>query len=200
MSNTIEHYEDKELQAVVESILTDPANTALSLIRQNEVKIVPVMKSRVNNDGEHEQNPGLTAKLVKVSDLWKLFTDAKFLLVVDYYFFSTATPKAREAILHNTLCEIDVTVTDGAVKCGTKKPEITVFAATLKRFGAFSDELLELRDWMNSAKSAAAASFVAKVSTGKLDDPEDAEDPPRVHAGVQEEETQPKPRGGRSKR
>jgi hypothetical protein len=200
----VEYYEDTELTKLVKSIIGDTKKPALNAIREQDLKIVPIVKSRTNKEDEHEQNPGPPAKIQKVNDLWRLFTDAHYLLIVDYYFFKHAN--CVEAGIFNALCEVEVTVKDGAVKLATKKPEIHVFTATLQEYGAFDETLLALREWMNTAKTKAAKSFVEKVSTGNLEtsaaEPPSTEsdEPPRVHAGVPEEQTAPTRRGGRTKR
>lgn len=198
----VEFYEDKELNAVVAAIISDPTNHALDAIRKQELKVVPLMKSKVNNDGEHEANSGPPAKIIKVNDMWKLFTEAHYILVVDYYFFNHFNN--RDAGIFNALCEVDVKAKDGEVTLATKKPEIQLFAATIQKYGAFDEVLLELREWMDTAKTKAAQSFAEKVSTGTLETtetPEDADEaePPRIHAGpVEDEEAEkPKRRGGR---
>ncbi len=205
MSSTTEFTQDNELDAAVKAIIEGSKSPALNPIRNNELKIVAVMKVRTNKDGEHEPNPGPPAKLVKVPDMWKLFTDAHYLIVVDYYCFHHSN--ARDAFIFNALCEVEVKAKDGEIKLATKKPEIQVFAATLQEYGAFDDILLGLREWMNDARTKAAKSFASKVATGKLEEektstPSEDEEPPRVHAGVPEEQPEEdKPRrGGRNRR
>jgi len=195
---------DAGLDELVAKIIADPANSALASIREQELKVTPIMKVRSNADGEHEPNPGPPAKIQKVNDMWRLFTDAHYLLVVDYYFFNHAN--CVDAVIFDALCAVEVTAKEGAVKLAVKKPDINVFAATLQKFGAFDDLLLGMRDWMNEAKTKAAMSFRAKVSTGTLEEPgaetepPTDEEPPRVTAGVPTEEPATSRRGGRSKR
>lgn len=203
MSKT-EYTIDSGLDKFVKDIIEKSTHAALSQIRDQELKIIPVMKVRTNKDGDHEPNPGPPAKIQKVSDLWKLFTEAHYILVVDYYFFNHAN--CVEAGIFNALCEVEVKAKDGEIKLATKKPDLSLFVATLQVYGAFDDQLLGLREWMNEAKTKAAKSFAAKVSTGKLEpdgqqtSTESDEDPPRVHAGVQDEQESSRSRGGRTKR
>lgn len=185
-----EYVQDAALDSLVKKIISgnDPA---LNAIRDQELKIVAVMKVRTNADGEHEQNSGPPAKIMKVNDLWKLFTDAHYLLVVDYYFFNHAS--CVEAMLFNALCEIDVKTKDGEVKLATKKPEIQVFAATLQKYGAFDETLLGMKEWMNEAKSKAAKSFADSIASGNIDseqqqEADDSDERPRVQSGVPDEE------------
>lgn len=196
-----EFVEDKDLSAMVEDMIKTNTSPALNAIRDQALKVAPVMKVKTNNDGEHVQNSGPPAKIIKVNDMWKLFTDAHYILVVDYYFFNHASAICRDAGIFNALCEIDVQVNEGEVKLATKKPDLMVFAATLQVFGAYDDLLLGLREWMNAAKTKAAESFAAKISTGKLEDaPAEEAEPPRVNAGPvpDDKEIPPAPkRGGR---
>ena len=205
-----EYTTDDGLDRRVKEIIEKSAHPALHQIRQQELKIVPVMKIRTTEEGEHEQNPGPPAKVLKVNDMWKLFTDAHYILEVDYYFFNNAN--CVDAVIFNTLCAIDVKTKDGEIKLATKKPDIQVFAATLQVYGAFDDMLLGMREWMNTAKTKAAKSFADKVSTGKLepdtDDDDgqststesDDEEPPRVHSGTTDDQEAPRSRSGRTKR
>jgi hypothetical protein len=204
MSKT-EYVTDAGLDKLVKEIIEKSTHSALSQIRDQEINIIPVMKIRTNKEGEHEPNPGPPAKIQKVSDLWRLFTEAHYLLVVDYYFFNHAN--CVEAGIFNALCEVEVTAKEGAIKLATKKPDLSLFVATLQVYGAFDDQLLGLRDWMNEAKSKAAKSFASKVSTGKLPpDGEpttaasDDEEKPHIHAGIPAEEEAPRSRGSRNRR
>lgn len=193
----VEYTQDKDLTALVKEIIDDEANAALAQVRQQELKIEAVLKVRTNTDKEHEPNPGPPAKVQKVNDLWKLFTDAHYVLVVDYFFFTNA--KNVEAMIFNALCEIDVKSVQGQIKLATKKPEIQVFAATLKRYGAFDEILQEMKEWMDGAKTRAAQSFAAKIATGDLSShelPPEGEEP---HAQAGNADEQPR-RGGRSRR
>lgn len=203
MSSTTEFVQDNELDAAVKAIIEGSKNPALNPIRDNELKIVAIMKVRTNKEGEHEPNPGPPAKLVKVPDMWKLFTDAHYLIVVDYYCFHHSN--ARDAAIFNALCGVEVKAKDGVIKLATKQPEIAVFAATVQEYGAFDEILLGLKEWMVNAKTKAAKSFADKVANGKLEaeeppTPPEDEDPPRVHAGAPEEQQEAPRRGGRSRR
>jgi len=196
---------DKALNDAVESIIKTQKHAALNAIREHKLKIVPVMRVCTDNEGEHKQGSGPVAKISKVGGFWPLFTEAHYILVVDYYGFNHANNIT--AHIFNALCEVDVEVLDdGTIKKGLKKPEIMVFPATLEVFGAFTPALLGMGEWMTTAKTEAAKSFAAKISTGRLD-PEDNEppqedDPPRVKSGLPEdpEEETPRHRGGRTKR
>ncbi|MGV0949156.1 MAG: putative metallopeptidase [Azonexus sp.] len=212
MSKT-EYVTDANLDKVVKDIIEKSTHPALKQLREQELTITPIMKVRTNKDGEHEPNPGPPAKIQKVSDLWRLFTEAHYLLIVDHYFFNHCN--CVEAGIFNALCEVEVTAKEGAIKLAVKKPDLNLFVATLQVYGAYDDQLLGLREWMNTAKTKAAKSFAEKVSTGKLGpegEPEGEpkgepnstenadEDPPRIHAGVPDENEAPRGRGGRNRR
>jgi hypothetical protein len=189
----VEYSEDKRLKEVVDKIITTTKNPALNALREKKATVISVLKCRTNNDGEREQNPGPPAKIQKVNDLWKLFVPSPYILIVDEFFFTTAG--RPEAVIFNALCEVNVQVKEGEVKLGTRKPDISVFHETIQEYGAFDDILLGLHEWMDTAKTKAAQSFVSKVSTGNVDDTptapptDEEEDPPRVHSGPPEEET-----------
>lgn len=210
MSSTTSFTLDKDLDKVVKAIIDGSKHPALNPIREQELKITPVLKIRTNKDGEHEQNPGAPAKIIKVNDMWKLFTDAHYILVMDYYCFNHASETARDAIIFNALCEVEVKAKEGEIKLATKKPDLQIFTATIQEYGAYDDILIGLKQWMNDAQTKAAKSFAAKVASGKLqetapteppEEPPVDEDPPRVHAGAPPEEpAQSSRRGGRSRR
>lgn len=169
MSKT-EYTTDEGLNALVASIIEDSTSAALNSIRQQEVKITPILRVKTDKDGESEAGSGAPAKIQKVNELLHLFVDSHYLLVVDNHTYLNSS--SINASIFNALCSIDVKVDDGKIKLAIKKPEIQVFAATLQEYGAYDESLLGLRDWMNTAKSNAAKSFVAKLSTGVIGDEE----------------------------
>lgn len=188
--NSTEFVEDQDLNSTVKTILEESSSPALKPIIENDITILPVLKIKTNKDGEHVANSGPPAKLIKVSGMWSLFVKAHYIMVVDYYAFHHSGN--RNALIFNALCSADVESVESTLKIGIKKPDVSVFAATIAEFGAFDDVLLAVRDVMNSVKSKASSKFLESVATGKLEDvepdepdeeEEEEEEKPRVVAG-----------------
>lgn len=183
----IEYTQDAELTRRVQAIIDTSPSAAMNRVREQELKVIPVLKVRTNEDGEPEPNPGPPVKLQKVNDLWRVFTEAHYLLVVDYSFFNTPSNK-HEPILFNALCGIDVKIKDGNIKLGTRKPDLNYFSDTVELYGAFERPLVVVNEWMNAVKKQAATDFTAKVSTGVL---EEAHEVPAVSAESPVEPSEP---------
>jgi hypothetical protein len=136
-----------EFQKDVNALVEDKTMVEFNPIREQELRIVAVVCIRTNNEGEHEQPKGCPVKCTKLSPIIRLLTEHHYLVVGDYYFWTHANEIQKKAAIHRALMSINVEKSKtGEIKLKTRKPEIQEHRATIARFGAFSEELVDMKE------------------------------------------------------
>ena len=181
-----EYVEDAGLNDALRVILTNVELAEFSPIRDAKLKIIPFLKVKINKEGEHQPCKGLPAQAKKVSDLHRAAgIDADYLLVVDYYAWNH--PKGinpqitMDAMLHHALKTIKIEVKEGKPKFGKNDPDIEIFLDTIKRCGAFCEEIKTASDMVANAPVQAAA-----LASGELEETprvEESAKPAVTHVG-----------------
>lgn len=132
---------NQQLEQLVIEVLNGSDFNAL---REHEVKIASCLKIKINDDEEYVQSPGDAAQLKKVGPPFTAFIDHHFILVFDAYSWNNF-PQRRSAAIHKALMRIKLKISDsGDIKLGTRVPDVQEFTATLRRYGAYNDELTAL--------------------------------------------------------
>lgn len=167
-----EYVEDVELNTAVTEVLNNKEFGEFSELRNNKVKVLPLMRIKTNKEGEHQPCKGIPAQVKKVSDIHKAAgIDADLILVVDYYAWNH--PKGLNpgntlrAILHFALKTVEVTKNEeGQVKISKVDPDVVMFKDTIKRYGVFEEDLGEVREILN----AAAQESTRRLADGNLEE------------------------------
>jgi hypothetical protein len=139
---------DQDLQKILSEVIADTNFTEFNDLRDLGISVLPCVRVRMDKDGETQPCKGDPVTVKKVGPVERLFIPKKphFIMIVDFGTWSTANIKIQKAMLHRGLMRIAAEKTDEGVKVSTRKPDIVEFTATVARFGAFSDNLLNLRE------------------------------------------------------
>jgi len=151
---SIEYDLDKELEQETASMIEDEAYSEFENLRELGIVVLPCMRVSMDKDGETKPCKGEAASIKRVGPVERLFMTKKphFLLVVDYGAWSDADEQKRRVILHRGLMRITAEKNDDGLCLGTRKPDIVEFTRTVERFGAYTEQLLNLREaFRNSA-------------------------------------------------
>lgn len=193
-----EYSENDGLNKVLKKVMEDKSKHELDALREQELKVDAVLKSKTNKEGENQPCGGPPANVVKVSGMWSLYTDARYILVVDNYFFTHADDNTVEGMVFNALQGIDIKVVKGEIKLAKRRPDIEVFAATVVHYGPILEPLIALKEILANGTKR----FISKVVTGTLEEPATPTDAGALHseAAVDSQATEAPPakrRGGR---
>lgn len=195
-----EYEKNAGLQKELDALLEDVSLSEFADIREHEVTVVCCTKTKLGEGDEPMQTTGDAVAVKKVSDLHRTFIDAHYIVVVDGYVFDHTDEDKMKALLHSALMRIKVEVTESGIKLGTRKPDIQVFQATINRFGAYDEGLLNLKDCFARGGKRFASMITGDQAPGQEpEQPESAEDPPRVHAATEEEMKAPRGRAAKGK-
>lgn len=143
-----EYVQDKGIAEALADMLANQRFHELAPLREHEVKIESCLLVRTNTEGEAVECKGEPIKIVKVSPMLQVFMDVDYIVVVDNHAWSTANSKNKMlAMMFNALLQIDVQPADaGGCKKKKRKPNIVLFRETIAHFGAYDDQLIDLRD------------------------------------------------------
>jgi hypothetical protein len=189
-----EFTEHESLNRVLKKVLDRKDLHELDPIREQEMKIEALLKTKTSKEGETQPCGGPPTNIVKVSGLWTLYTEARYILVVDGYFFNHCADDVVEGMVFNALQKIDVKIVKGEIKLASRRPDIEIFAATVAHYGPISDALIALKECF----ARGVKHFVSTIASGKLEETPSAveEEPTQVDAAAEEA---PARRGGRRK-
>jgi hypothetical protein len=191
-----EFSENDGLNKVLTKVLDNKSLHELDSIRDQEMKIEAFLKTKTSKEGETQPCGGPPSNIVKVSGFWTLYTKARYILVVDGYFFNHCDDNTVEGMVFNALQKIDVKIVKGEIKLATRRPDIEFFAATVAHYGPISEALIALKECF----AHGTRHFVNTIASGKLEETPPAnaqppaEEPPLENTATME---QPKRRGGR---
>jgi len=153
MANT-DYDLDKDLERELADMIADESMNEFAPLRDLAVTVLSCVKVRMDKDGNTEPCKGDPVAVKKVDPVSRMFMPKKphFLVVVDFGAWSDADERQRKILAHRALIRIAAEKTDEGMKLGMKKPEVLEHTATVARFGAFSDSLLNMREaFRNSA-------------------------------------------------
>ena len=153
MPNT-EYDMDKELEHDVASMIEDAALSEFEALRELSIIVLPCMRIRMDKDGESQPCTGEAVSAKRIGPVERLFMPKKphFILVVDYGAWSAADEQRRKIMLHRGLMRLVAEKDDDGIHLSTRTPEIVEFIRTVERFGAYTEQLLNLREaFRNSA-------------------------------------------------
>jgi hypothetical protein len=140
-------------------VLSDTGFREFNAIREQELKVLAVICTRTKANGEYIEPKGIAITCKRVPPVYQLLTNAHYLVVCDYYFWTHAPDREKTAALHHALSAISVERTKkGVIKLKTRKPEIQVFRSTLTRFGAWNAPLVDAEEALKISAKAFAES------------------------------------------
>jgi hypothetical protein len=159
----IEYEVNEGFDKDVRRVLDDPSFVEFNGIRDLEVVILTALVIRTNTEGEHQPGKGCPVVCKKISPLYQLLTEAHYIVVGEYYYWTHVSDVQRDAAIHRALSTILVEKVDDAIKLKTRKPDIQEFTATIARFGAWNEPLLDVKEVLRSAGKQFAESLKSKA-------------------------------------
>ena len=171
----IEYTIEANVQDAVDAVLQNPTFREFDAL--DGLRVVAVQKSKTNKDGDFVQSQKEPISIKKIPDVFQpLIKEADILMVVDYYCWEHVLegPK-RDAAIHRALMSLDVESVDGALKIGTRKPDIQEFMTTIARFGAYSEPLCIVKQSFKDSGKQFIDRMLAVID-GKNEDTESDDD------------------------
>lgn len=160
----IEYAEEPSMTEAVTQMISDETYTEFDLIRNEEIKILVAAMTKTNKDGDIEPTSGDAVVLRKVSAPDKPFINGHYKVYIDRCRWDQANELQQKAMLHRGLMRINIENKESGISLGTRKPDIFTFQATIVRFGAWEEDLIQLRNNLQSAQAKAKSAAGEKAT------------------------------------
>lgn len=171
----IEYRPDKELDALLKKILATEPDCKRYI---DYAKILICFVSR-NNEKEGVVKGKVYAIIKKISQELQLFVQpkAQYIVVIDEGWWLDADTRERDGAISRQLSRIKIKVTDGGVKFSLSDYDIKENVATLKRHGAYSQELKSKLDEIGNVYALMDAMQLPAKTSAKAPAPTKAPEP-----------------------
>jgi hypothetical protein len=161
---------DAELQNLIDDMTGNVGYREFNELRKHDIGIVGLLVTKTDTNGDSVPAKGDPVKIVKISPAIKplVRNGAQYAMYVNNYEWTCQEGLAtREVLVHRALMGIDVQEVKGKIKLGKRKPDINEFSATIMRFGAYSNDLLGIKEMLlKGAQKVAAAIGGGKENDG----------------------------------
>ncbi len=151
----IEYAADDAMAQAVTDLTSDQTYTEFNEIREQEILFLVAAMTKTNKDGEVEPTSGDPIIVRKVSPADAVFMDGHFKVFIDRCRWDGANDIQQKAMLHRALMRVNIEKGEEAIKIGTRKPDVVTFQATIVRFGAWEENLIQLRNHLQAAQAKA---------------------------------------------
>ena len=151
----IEYAGDDEMAQAVAEMIGDETYSEFTPIRDQEIRILVAAMVKTDKDGIQEPTKGEPVIVCKVTPRDKPFVDGQYKVYIDKTRWDEANDLQQKAMLHRGLMRINIESKESGIKLGTRKPDVLTFQATIVRFGAWEEDLIQLRNNLQAAQQKA---------------------------------------------
>jgi hypothetical protein len=153
-----EYFQDEPLTDMVSGVISNTTYTEFEPLRDQNLTFLCAFVLKTDKNEEEKPTSGDVVVIKKVPQADRPFMTGDYKLYVDRSRWNEANEKQQEALLHRALMRIEVEVVSGKpTKLTVRKPDVAEFQTTVVRFGAWTDNLITLRDNLQAAQAKNAA-------------------------------------------
>ena len=152
----IEYAPDDAMTAAVAEMVGNTEFSEFGLLREQELVFMVAGMRKEDKDGNPEPTTGEPIVVRKVSAADAVFMEGHFKVYIDGFRWDEANEVQRKAMLHRGLLRVSVEKTEkGTIVLGLTKPDALVFQQNIVRFGAWEEQLILLRNNLQTAQAKA---------------------------------------------
>lgn len=124
------------------------------------VRVSACFRIKHNKDDELVAS-GAPSDLKKISPMMQAFVSHDYVVVIDQYVWNHSSTTMQQALLHSALMRLHIAPNDAGteIKVKTRKPDVIEFSQTLRRYGLYKEEAINLRDILASAAQTAVSNL-----------------------------------------
>ena len=153
----VEYTPNEQMTKAVVSLIDDSTYEEFGPIREQELLFLVAAMVKMDKDGNAEATTGDPVIVRRVGPADAVFIEGHFKVYICQTRWDEANELQQKAMLHRALMRVDVEKTEkGAIKIGMRKPDVSTFQQTIIRFGAWDDQLIQLRNNLQNAQKKAA--------------------------------------------
>lgn len=185
MASTVEIAVDERFTQVV----TDVVRKHFPDIRQHLPKLVGVVRTKTDKDGNAMTGMRPVVAVKKTPPVYAAMGVAPYLVVIDGCFWQEAPDHEIAGMVGNALLTLDVQTGTkkgkAFVRVKNRKPDMVLFTEAVRMFGAFTPCVIELRA-ITQGVATAALELVHRMESSartaeepvQTEEPQQAEEPP----------------------
>jgi len=154
----------EKFEKVFKKVLENKSYVEFNPIREQELTIHCLVAVKTNNEAEPlEINPPVVLK--KVPPEFKVLTKGHYYIRICNYFWEHASDTEVEAAIHRALMgiQVDKNPKTGKISLKKRKPDVVEYRATVNRYGAYSEVLIDFRDAFKASAKVFAESQKQKA-------------------------------------
>lgn len=151
----IEYVANDNMMQAVTDLISNEEYEEFAPIREQELVFLVAAMVKTDNEGEKQNTSGDPVIVRRVGPADAVFIQGHFKVYICQTRWDEANELQQKAMLHRALMKVDVENTDKGIKIKTRKPDVVTFQQTIIRFGAWEEELIQLRNNLQSAMKKA---------------------------------------------
>lgn len=152
----VEYAQNQALVDAVMAVVNDETYDEFQPIREQELQFQIASMVATNKDDEIIPTTGEPVVVRRILPADAVFLKGHFRVYICQCRWDSSSEVQQTAMLHRALMRVNVEKTlKGAIKIGTRKPDVTTFQETIMRFGAWEDSLIQLRNNLQTAQKRA---------------------------------------------
>lgn len=190
MATHIEYSQEKDLdEALAECLASNPKFITIT----DHCKVVACYVTRANDKEEEVPGKSEPVAIKKMPPAFQVFTKPKadFVLVVDHYYWTNATEKAKRGRMTRALTRIGIENTDNGVKLSIRPWDIQNNIAAIEIAGVYDEETSRVKEAFDRVKPALDMTAAALKRMAK------SEPVPKAKGKTEDDEAEPKLRPAR---
>ena len=157
-----EYETNEKLDKDIKAVLDKKIHVEFNPIREQELKILSLIVTKTNKDGEEEPlKRAVVCK--KLPPDMKALTKGHYVIRMCHYFWTHANEIEKDALIHHALMTILVekSAKTGKIVLKTRPPDVVEFRATVYRYGAYNETLIDFREAFKMASKQLVESHKA---------------------------------------
>lgn len=151
----IEYARDDAMTQAVGDLVQDESYSEFDELRAQDILFQVAAMTKTNKDGEIEKTSGDPVIVRKISPADAVFMEGHFKVFIDRCRWDAANELQQKAMLHRAVMRVEIVNEESGIKIKTRKPDVVTFQATIVRFGAWEEELIQLRNNLQAAQAKA---------------------------------------------
>ena len=157
-----EYAQDGQMIQAVTDMVSNEEYTEFGPIREQELVFQVAAMVKMGTDDEAVATTGEPIIVRRIGPADAVFMPGHFKVYICKTRWDEANELQQKAMLHRALMKVNIEKKEESIKIGLRKPDVWTFQQTIVRFGAWEDELIQLRNNLQAAKKAAAETANSK--------------------------------------
>lgn len=151
----IEYAQDDGMTQAVAGLVQDETYSEFEPLRQQEIVFMVAAMTKTDENESIVATSGEPVIVRRVSAADAVFMEGHFKVYIDRCRWDAANEIQQKAMLHRALMRVNIETDGDKIKIATRKPDVVTFQATIVRFGAWDEQLIQLRNNLQSAQAKA---------------------------------------------